>query len=83
MAHSWVQSFDDELTAFREYARFNPDRSVLLVYTYDNLGSGIPNTIIVAKEMEANGNRIVTVRLDSGDLALCNGIPHMKISENV
>ena len=69
MAHSWVQSFDDELTAFRTYARFNPNRSILLVDTYDTLGSGIPNTITVAKEMEAIGNKIIGIRLDSGDLA--------------
>ena len=69
MAHSWVQSFDDELTAFRTYARFNPNRSILLVDTYDTLCSGIPNTITVAKEMEAIGNRIIGIRLDSGDLA--------------
>ncbi|MCX6239197.1 MAG: nicotinate phosphoribosyltransferase [Bacteroidia bacterium] len=69
MAHSWVQSFDDELTAFHEYARFNPDRTVLLVDTYDTLRSGIPNTIIVAKEMEAMENKLIGIRLDSGDLA--------------
>jgi len=69
MAHSWVQSFDDELTAFREYARFNPERTVLLVDTYDTLRSGLPNTIIVAKEMEAEGNKLIGIRLDSGDLA--------------
>ena len=69
MAHSWIQSFEDELTAFREYARFNPNRSILLVDTYDTLCSGIPNTITVAKEMEAVGNKIIGIRLDSGDLA--------------
>lgn len=69
MAHSWVQSFDDELTAFREYARFNPDRTVLLVDSYDTLQSGVPNTIIVAKEMETTGNKLIGIRLDSGDLA--------------
>ena len=69
MAHSWVQSFDDELTAFREYARFNPNGTVLLVDSYDTLRSGVPNTIIVAKEMEAIGNKVVGIRLDSGDLA--------------
>ncbi len=69
MAHSWVQSFEDELTAFREYARSNPDRTILLVDSYDTLRSGIPNTIIVAKEMEARENKVVGVRLDSGDLA--------------
>ena len=69
MAHSWVQSFDDELTAFREYARFNPDRTTLLVDTYDTLRSGIPNAIITAKEIETNGHKLVGIRLDSGDLA--------------
>ena len=69
MAHSWVQSFDDELTAFRTYARFNPNHTILLVDTYDTLCSGIPNTIIVAKEMEEIGNKIIGIRLDSGDLA--------------
>jgi len=69
MAHSWVQSFDDELTAFRMYARFNPDNTVLLVDTYDTLHSGIPNTIIVAREMETQGNKLIGIRLDSGDLA--------------
>jgi nicotinate phosphoribosyltransferase len=69
MAHSWVQSFDDELTAFREYARFNPDRAILLADTYDTLRSGVPNAITIAKEMESAGNKLVGIRLDSGDLA--------------
>lgn len=69
MAHSWVQSFDDELTAFREYAKFNPDSTVLLADTYDTLRSGVPNAIILAKEMEAYGKKLIAIRLDSGDLA--------------
>ncbi len=69
MAHSWVQSFDNELEAFRTYARFNPEHTILLVDTYDTLNSGIPNAIIVAKEMEAIGHRLIGIRLDSGDLA--------------
>ena len=69
MAHSWVQSFADELTAFREYARFNPENSIFLADTYDTLRSGIPNAINVAKELEKSGNKLVGVRLDSGDLA--------------
>ncbi|HHE55358.1 MAG TPA: nicotinate phosphoribosyltransferase, partial [Caldithrix abyssi] len=69
MAHSFVQSFDDELTAFREYARFNPAHCILLVDTYDTLRSGLPNAIKVAKELEAEGHRLVGIRIDSGDLA--------------
>lgn len=69
MAHSWIQSFEDELTAFRTYVRINPSTSVLLLDTYDTLNSGLPHAIQVAKEMEEEGNRLIGVRLDSGDLA--------------
>ena len=69
MAHSWIQSFENELTAFRKYAEFYPDSCVFLVDTYSTLESGIPNTITVAKELEKRGSRLKAVRLDSGDLA--------------
>ncbi len=68
-AHSWIQSFDDELTSFRKFADYYPDRCVLLVDTYDTVRSGIPNAIVVAKELETKGHRLAGVRLDSGDLA--------------
>jgi len=68
-AHSWVQSFGDELTAFRKYAEVYPDRCILLVDTYNTLRSGVPNAIIVAKELEQRGHRLTAIRLDSGDLA--------------
>lgn len=69
MAHSWVQSFDDELESFRTYAEHYPDSTVLLVDTYDTLGKGVPNAIKVAKELEEKGHRLQGIRLDSGDLA--------------
>ncbi len=69
MAHSWVQSFPDELTAFRKFAELYPDNCILLVDTYDTLKSGIPNAIKVAKELEQKGKRLIGIRLDSGDLA--------------
>ena len=69
MAHSFVQSYDDELSAFRDFSEMMPDHCVLLVDTYDTLKSGVPNAIIVAKELERSGHRLSGVRLDSGDLA--------------
>jgi nicotinate phosphoribosyltransferase len=69
MAHSWIQSFEDELTAFRTYAQHYPDSSILLVDTYSTLKYGVPNAIKVAKELEEKGHRLVGIRLDSGDLA--------------
>ena len=69
MAHSWIQSFPDELTAFRKYAGLYEDHCVLLVDTYDTLNSGVPNAITVARELEQKGKKLVAIRLDSGDLA--------------
>lgn len=68
-AHSWVMDFESELEAFRTYAEVFPDKSVLLVDTYDTLKSGVPNAIKVGKELEEKGYRLKGIRLDSGDLA--------------
>ena len=70
-AHSWIMSFDDELTAFREYARIYPDNCILIADTYDTLKSGVPNAIKVFTEMREQGIELKNygIRLDSGDLA--------------
>ena len=70
-AHSWIMSFPDELTAFRTYAKLYPSACILLVDTYDTLGSGVPNAIQVFKEMREAGIPLTFygIRLDSGDLA--------------
>ena len=67
-AHSWVMSFDDELTAFREYARAFPKNCVLLVDSYDVV-QGVNNAITVGLEMRERGERLAGIRIDSGDLA--------------
>lgn len=89
MAHSWIQGFEDELVAFREYALTHPENCILLVDTYHTLRSGVPNAIIIAKEMEKAGYRLSAIRLDSGDLAYLSkearrqldeaGLPYVKI----
>ncbi len=68
-AHSWVQAFPDELTAFRAYADAFPDSTILLVDTYNTLKNGVKNAITVAHELRAKGHELCGVRLDSGDLA--------------
>lgn len=68
-AHSWIMAFPDELSAFRAYARCFPGSCVLLVDTYDTLANGLPNSIVVARELRAAGHELVGIRLDSGDLA--------------
>ena len=68
MAHSFISSFPTELDAFRAYSRCFPDRTTLLVDTYDTV-AGAWNAVAIAKELEANGHRLAAVRLDSGDYA--------------
>lgn len=70
-AHSWIMSFPDEYTAFKTYAEMYPSACILLVDTYDTLGSGIPNAIRVFTEMRKAGIKLsyYGIRLDSGDLA--------------
>ena len=88
-AHSWVMSFPDELTAFRNYAEVFPTNCLLLVDTYDTLKSGVPNAITVFNELRAKGYEPIGIRLDSGDLAFLSrqarrmlddaGFPNAKI----
>ena len=70
-AHSWIMSFPDEYTAFKEYAKLYPNACTLLVDTYDTLKSGVPNAIRVFREMRDAGIKPKSygIRLDSGDLA--------------
>ncbi len=69
MAHSWVQLFEDEYTAFKTYAERYPDSCMLLVDTYNVLKSGIPNAIKVFDEvLKPLGKRPLGIRIDSGDI---------------
>lgn len=71
MAHSWIESFDNELEAFKEFARNYPNNCILLVDTFDTLRSGIPNAIKTFEWMRENGISTdhIGIRIDSGDLA--------------
>ena len=79
-AHAWVMSFDDELTAFREYARIMPNNCVLLVDTYD-VEKGIDNAITVGLEMKERGERLMGIRIDSGDLAWLAKMARRKLDD--
>ncbi len=66
MAHSFIMLFDKEIEAFKAFTHTFPDKSTLLIDTYDNI-KGAENAAIVAKELEKKGHRLGSVRLDSGD----------------
>ncbi len=86
MAHSWVQMFPDEYTAFKTYCQVYPTAATLLVDTYNVLRSGVPNAIKVFRELGITSGGI---RIDSGDLTYLSkrarkmldnaGLPGIKI----
>ena len=65
MAHSWVQMFPDEFTAFDTYCGLYPDSVTLLVDTYNVLKSGVLNAI---RAFQKHGITKCAIRIDSGDL---------------
>ncbi|MGN6377772.1 MAG: nicotinate phosphoribosyltransferase [Gaiellales bacterium] len=64
MAHSYVLSFPSEVAAFRAFLRDHPNRSTLLIDTYDSLAGARA----AADAARAEGVVPQAVRLDSGDL---------------
>ena len=65
MAHSYIEAFPDELSAFRAFTHHYPE-TTLLVDTYDTL-TGIDNVLRLADELGSEF-RVRAVRIDSGDL---------------
>jgi nicotinate phosphoribosyltransferase len=68
MAHSFITSFDQEIEAFRAFARTFPQNTVLLLDTYDT-AHGALKAARIGREMAARGESLKGVRLDSGDIA--------------
>jgi nicotinate phosphoribosyltransferase len=81
MAHSWIESFNREEQAFKNYFSLYPESTVLLVDTYDTI-KGVEKALKIS-------SRIKGIRLDSGDLLSLSkkarqlldkaGLSHVKI----
>jgi nicotinate phosphoribosyltransferase len=67
MAHSFIESFDDEAAAFEAFARSRPENLILLIDTYDTEAAA-RKAARLATRLKADGIRVGGVRLDSGDL---------------
>ena len=80
MAHSWIMSYPTEEEAFRKFVEIYPDNGILLIDTYDTLGSGIEAAIKIGLEQKAKGKRI-GVRIDSGDLSYLTKAIRAKLDE--
>jgi nicotinate phosphoribosyltransferase len=67
MAHSFIQTFDDESEAFEAFAKARPENLVLLIDTYDTEAAA-RKVVSLAPRLAALGIKIRGVRIDSGDL---------------
>jgi nicotinate phosphoribosyltransferase len=67
MAHSFIEAFDSESTAFECFARSRPQNLTLLIDTYDTEAAA-RKVVALAPRLAILGTRIRAVRLDSGDL---------------
>ncbi|WP_433087048.1 nicotinate phosphoribosyltransferase [Dactylosporangium sp. CA-052675] len=66
MAHSYIEAFPDERSAFRAFAADYPENPVFLVDTYDTT-AGVRAAVDIAAELGLADR--LGIRLDSGDLA--------------
>lgn len=67
MGHSYILAYQNETRAFVDFSRTHPDKTILLVDTYDPI-KGTENAIAAAKKLQQEGIAIRGIRLDSGDL---------------
>ena len=79
-AHSWVMSYPNEEEAFGAYANAMSNNCVFLVDTYDTL-EGVKKAIKVGHELRAQGQDLLGIRLDSGDLALLSSQARVLLDE--
>jgi nicotinate phosphoribosyltransferase len=69
MAHSYIQAHHSECTAFKAFARAQPNNVTLLIDTYDTERAA-HRVVELAEQLQQEGIEIKAVRLDSGDLGL-------------
>jgi nicotinate phosphoribosyltransferase len=67
MAHSFIEAFEDEATAFLAFAESRPKDLTLLIDTYDTEAAA-RKIVALSQKLEAKGISIGSIRLDSGDL---------------
>lgn len=87
-SHSWVMSYDEEQTAFKDFSDILANDTVLVVDTYQTL-QGVKHAIELGQQMQSHGKQLAGIRLDSGDLTQLSykarklldqaGLHHVKI----
>jgi len=78
MAHSFVMSFKEELDSFLAYSEIFPDKTTLLVDTY-NTKKGIENAVTIGLYLKEKGYRLKGIRLDSGDIVSLSALARKQL----
>ena len=68
MAHSYIEAHELESDAFEQFSLSQPGSVTLLIDTYDTEAAAA-KVVALASSLKARGVNLVSVRLDSGDLA--------------
>ncbi|MBS0551495.1 MAG: nicotinate phosphoribosyltransferase, partial [Proteobacteria bacterium] len=68
MAHSYIEAHELETDAFEQFSLSQPGNVTLLIDTYDTEAAAA-KVVALAPSLQARGVNLVSVRLDSGDLA--------------
>lgn len=68
MAHSYIEAHDLECDAFTHFSASRPENVTLLIDTYDTEAAA-RRVVALAPVLKSRGVRLVSVRIDSGDLA--------------
>ncbi|MCP1727320.1 nicotinate phosphoribosyltransferase [Natronospira proteinivora] len=79
MAHSFIQTFEDESEAFRRFSKHWPE-TTLLVDTWDTL-RGVDRVIDLIRESDGTSAPVSAIRLDSGDLLTLSIQARQKLDE--
>jgi len=79
--HSFIKSFPSEIDAFRKLALAYPNNAAFMIDTYD-FEKGLDNAIVIGKELQAQGNALRFVTIDSGDLNKLSKMARKKLDEN-
>jgi nicotinate phosphoribosyltransferase len=80
MAHSFVMSFKQELDSFLAYSSTFPERTTLLVDTYDTK-KGIRNAVAIGLYLQKEKHRLQGIRLDSGDIVSLSKFARKKLDQ--
>lgn len=79
-SHSWVMTFEDEQESFQAFAEALPSNCIFLVDTYNTL-EGVKKAIEVGKWLKERGQKMLGIRLDSGDLAYLSKVSRRMLDE--